>query len=105
MMSSFDILDICRENDTQVKRFTWRGPQNKQARLDYFLISSDLVSFISDLIIHCFMILITFRKLKNALQIRSINKLPEENGSPKFYIEDQLLWEILKIMIRSLTRK
>ena len=31
-----------------MKRYTWRGPGQKQARLDYFLTSSNLQQFIPE---------------------------------------------------------
>lgn len=45
IMEEKDLLDIWREKNPDVKRFTWRGKCRnvlKQSRIDYFLISSDL---------------------------------------------------------------
>ena len=45
MIEHLDLVDIYRAKNPHVKRFTWRGPNHKQSRLDYFLISSDLDQF------------------------------------------------------------
>ena len=45
MMSYLDLVDIYRANNPDSKRFTWRGPNHKQSRLDYFLFSSDLIQY------------------------------------------------------------
>ena len=45
MIDYLDLVDIYRAHNPHVKRFTWRGPNHKQSRLDYFLISSDLAQF------------------------------------------------------------
>ena len=41
-MQSLDLHDVWRIENEAIKTFTWRGPQNKMARLDYFIVSSDL---------------------------------------------------------------
>ena len=41
-----DLIDVWRKMNTEERRFTWHGPNRKQSRLDYCLISSDLESFI-----------------------------------------------------------
>jgi exonuclease III len=41
-----DLIDVWRKMHTEERRFTWHGPNRKQSRLDYFLISSDLEGFI-----------------------------------------------------------
>ena len=46
LKQSLDLVAIWRENNPNVKRFTLRGPNSKQSRLDYFLISSDLEPFV-----------------------------------------------------------
>ena len=46
--TSLDLVDSFRELNPDIKRYTWRGPAKKQARLDYFLISSHLQSFIHE---------------------------------------------------------
>jgi hypothetical protein len=48
MMEQLDLVDSFRELNPDIKRYTWRGPAKKQARLDYFLISSHLQSFIHE---------------------------------------------------------
>ena len=48
MMEQLDLVDSFRELNPDIKRYTWRGPAKKQARLDYFLISSHLQSFINE---------------------------------------------------------
>ena len=48
MMEQLDLVDSFRELNPDIKRYTWRGPAKKQARLDYFLISSHLHSFINE---------------------------------------------------------
>lgn len=46
LKQSLDLIDIWREKNPDARRYTWRGPQKKQSRLDYFLISSDIVSLV-----------------------------------------------------------
>ena len=45
MMNNMDLVDVWRENNPGVRRYTWRGPNIKQSRLDYFLVSSDIKYF------------------------------------------------------------
>ena len=48
-MNEYGLVDIWRELYPQEKIFTWRKfGQNKQARLDYFLLSSSLVPYVQD---------------------------------------------------------
>ena len=42
MINNMDLVDVWRENNPGVRRYTWRGPNIKQSRLDYFLVSSDI---------------------------------------------------------------
>ena len=46
MMNDLDLVDIWRVQHPSEKRFSWRGPNKKQGRLDYFCISSDLEPFL-----------------------------------------------------------
>jgi exonuclease III len=46
MMEQLDLFDSFRELNPDIKRYTWRGPAKKQARLDYFLISSHFMHII-----------------------------------------------------------
>ena len=48
MMVELDLIDVYRELYPDKKRFSWRGPNKKQARLDYFLVTSDLQPTISN---------------------------------------------------------
>ena len=41
-----DLVDIWRDCNPEIRRYTWRGPELKQSRLDYFLISTDFESFV-----------------------------------------------------------
>ena len=41
MKNCLDLVDIWRANNPNDKRYTWRGPNLKQSRLNYFLISTD----------------------------------------------------------------
>lgn len=47
IMSVLDLNDIWRQRNPDVRHFTWRGPHGKLSRLDYFLVSSDIESFVS----------------------------------------------------------
>ncbi len=47
MMEELDLVDTYRELHPDIKRFTWRGPNRKQARLDYLLSSSDFQAIIT----------------------------------------------------------
>ena len=47
MINSKDRIDIFRQNFPLTRRYTWRKRNPiKQARLDYFLISSQMLNFI-----------------------------------------------------------
>jgi exonuclease III len=46
IISFLDLIDVWQKMHTEERRFTWHGPNRKQGRLDYFLISSDLEGFI-----------------------------------------------------------
>jgi exonuclease III len=41
-----DLVDVWRDKNPGVRRYTWRGPNEKQSRLDYFLVSSDIDYFV-----------------------------------------------------------
>jgi exonuclease III len=42
MINSMDLVDVWRDKNPGVRRYTWRGPNKKQSLLDYFLVSSDI---------------------------------------------------------------
>ena len=46
IMINLNLIDIWREKHENQRRYTWIGPHNKQGRLDYFLISTDLAQYI-----------------------------------------------------------
>ena len=48
MIEQLDLIDTYREWNPHMKRYTWSGPRQKQARLDYFLISSNLQTLIPE---------------------------------------------------------
>ena len=50
IMEENDLIDIFREREGNLKRYTWRnnGPLVKQARLDYILISRSLIPQVSE---------------------------------------------------------
>ena len=49
IINHFDLIDIWRENNPEKSAFTWRKFRTtKQARLDYFLVSENLISQIND---------------------------------------------------------
>jgi hypothetical protein len=39
MINSMDLVDVWRDKNPGVMRYTWRGPNKKQSRLDFFSIS------------------------------------------------------------------
>jgi len=41
-----DLIDPWREENPETRTFTWHNSQNKQSRLDYFLISSDIMHYV-----------------------------------------------------------
>ena len=47
-METLDLHDIWRIENEDKTCYTWRGPQNKMARLDYFVVSSDLQLFVKN---------------------------------------------------------
>ena len=46
LKEALDLVDIWRSLNPETSRYTWRGPDLKQSRLDYFLISTDFESLI-----------------------------------------------------------
>ena len=49
MNNSLNLVDIWREINPDIQRFTWRRKNtDQQARLDFFLISENLLSFVQD---------------------------------------------------------
>ena len=42
MINNMDLVDVWREKNPGIRRYTWRGPDKKQSGLDYFLVSSDI---------------------------------------------------------------
>lgn len=45
IIDNFSLIDIFREHHETLKRYTWRRTSpRKQARLDYFLVSENLIS-------------------------------------------------------------
>jgi exonuclease III len=49
MINDLNLTDIWRENNPQVKRFTWRRSSPvKQSRLDFFLLNENLVQYYKD---------------------------------------------------------
>ena len=51
-MDCFELFDIFRMQNPERRRFTWhllRKDVLKQARLDYFLISSDVTNFVQSI--------------------------------------------------------
>ena len=48
MKEVLDLVDIWRALNPDKRRYTWRGPNLKQSRLDYFLISSDFESLVKN---------------------------------------------------------
>ena len=46
LRDELDLIDPWREENPDAKVFTWHNSQNKQSRLDYFLISSDIFNYV-----------------------------------------------------------
>ena len=44
---SLNLVDIWRAFNPHSRRYTWRGPNLKQSRLDYFLVSTDFETFVN----------------------------------------------------------
>ena len=42
IINSMNLVDVWRDKNPGVRRCTWRGPNKKQSRLDYFLVLSDI---------------------------------------------------------------
>ena len=36
LMADLDLIDVWRNNNPSVKRYTWRSPNSKRSRLDFF---------------------------------------------------------------------
>ena len=46
IMINLNLIDIWREKHENQRSYTWIGPHNKQGRLEYFLVSTDLAQYI-----------------------------------------------------------
>lgn len=140
MMEELDLMDIWRFQHQDTNRYIWFGPGGKCSQLDYFLISTDLESFVttSDITFkyksdHTPIILklrfynqekgrgtwkynnsllfdqIYTDSIKNIIrevliQYSTEEEIVDDNYSNlSFTINDQLLWEMLKLKIRGKT--
>ncbi len=141
---SFDLTDIWRYQNPNGKMYTWRGPNNKLSRIDYFLITENLIgktvktdikpgyrtdhSLISisiDFVSqekgrgvwklnnslleeerYTNLIKATINETLNQYRINPNNELDNINPyDEEFSINDQLLYETLKLVIRGKTIK
>ena len=137
MLEELDLVDTFRELYPNTKRYSWRGPGNKQARLDYFLVSTDLQYLVNSADIEYayrsdhspIYISLSFneqvrgkgswkfnnrllydteyvRIVKDCIQ-DTIKQYKNDNCEnlfeTSFSIDDQLLWETIKLMIRGKT--
>ena len=132
LMDTFDLKDPWRERNYDTKRYTWRQPTPlKQARLDFFLISHDMMPSVQNCDIkptiesdHSVIELSLmsakisrgkgYWKFNNSLlydkeyvdlvkdTIKSTLDQYRINNNT-FSIDDQLLWETLLLMIRGKT--
>eukprot|EP00745_Piridium_sociabile_P031241 TRINITY_DN51755_c0_g1_i1.p1 TRINITY_DN51755_c0_g1~~TRINITY_DN51755_c0_g1_i1.p1 ORF type:complete len:116 (+),score=8.16 TRINITY_DN51755_c0_g1_i1:65-412(+) len=49
IMSDLELVDVWRENNPEVLRYTWRRPTPlQQSRLDLFLVSDSLITNVKD---------------------------------------------------------
>ena len=135
MISEHDLVDVWRENNPSLSRFTWHGPHGKQARLDYFLISTSLQVFTVNADIgYAYRsdhspVEISFKyveqsrgrgswKFNNSLlydkeyvqlikqcisETLAVYEMCTDNDVIHYSINDQLLWETLKMAIRGKT--
>lgn len=135
MISEHDLVDVWRERNPSVSRFTWHGPQSKQARLDYFLVSSSLQLFTVNADIRYAYrsdhspVEVSFKyvdqprgkgswKFNNSLlydreyvqlikqcinDTLSIYEIFSNSETIQYSVNDQLLWETLKLAIRGQT--
>ena len=131
LQAEYDLLDIWRILNPDVRKYTWRqGKQKKnlrQSRLDYWLISSQLAYALKQVDIepgfksdHSLISLVLFRsditkrgpgmwKFNNSLlrdkkYVESINKVMDESFEKYSDIQDRGLgWEMVKMEIRSST--
>ena len=46
LMANLDLIDVWRKNNPSVKRYTWRSPNSKRSRLDFFYVSSAVGTFV-----------------------------------------------------------
>ena len=51
LKEELDLIDPWREENPESRIYTWHNQQNKQSRLDYFLLSSDTSNFIESTVI------------------------------------------------------
>ncbi|VDI29171.1 Hypothetical predicted protein [Mytilus galloprovincialis] len=77
------------------KRYSWRGPNRKPSRFDYFMITSDIEAFETEFI----------EKVKG--DIKTLTEEYESDPSIDIATEDkqfdinyQLLWDIIKMKFR-----
>ena len=138
IMGTFDLTDIWRDQHQNSSQFTWHGPNKKQARLDYFLISSDLSPLIkssdigiahrsdhspislnlklveqprgrgtwkfnNSLLSDTQYVEIIKQCIKETIELYAYNPDEPNKDLIRFAINDSLLWETVKLMIRGKT--
>ena len=129
IMEDLDLIDIWRQRNPDKKTFTWHQKKPLvQCRLDYFIVSYNLVSFTSDTKIRSSfktdhsLITYSFKpyelekgrgywKFNASLltdkeyidKVKTCIRDTIENHKYLINIDDQLLWETVKLQIRGLT--
>ena len=101
IMEENDFVDIFREREGNLKRYTWgnNGPLVKQARLDYIIISRSLIPQVSDVRI------IPGYRSDHSMVTLKLGRLAHTRGKGFFKINNSLLYcedyceEIQKVIV------
>ena len=88
IQSRFNLVDVWRKKHENLNRYTWTGPNNKHARSDYFLTSSDLVNYIDKTDIG-----IRYKSDHNPVSI-TLKFVEQESGRGNWKFNDSLLGDI-----------
>ncbi|CAG2205215.1 E3.1.11.2 [Mytilus edulis] len=119
VMHELDLLDIWRQQHPFDNRYSWWGPNHKQSRLDYFMITSDIEAFVvssdigisyrsdhSPVLINLSLLRETefIDKVKGDIktvieEYESDPSMDIETDDKQFNISYQLLWDMIKMKV------
>ena len=88
IMTNLNLIDIWREKNEDKRRYTWIGPHNKQSRLDYFLISTDIAQYVEEADIG-----IRYKSDHNPISVK-FKFVQQERGRGNWKFNNNLLGDI-----------